>query len=197
MNQASNTQRPLIGVIPSRGEERIKLSQHYLDAVWNAGGLPVILAYTTEPGKIAAYTATFDGFLFSGGVDLDPVLYGEEKQFESVEIDPRRDAFEKALFASVYPTGKPIFGICGGHQEINIYFGGTIKKLDDKEHHLHKATKLHPITVTEGSFVHDVFGTKRALVNSYHGWEIGRLGDGLYRGGGREKEDRGPALRPL
>ena len=169
MTQASNTQRPLIGVVPSRGEERIKLSQHYLDAVWNAGGLPVILAYTTEPDKIAAYTATFDGFLFSGGVDLDPVLYGEEKQFESVEIDPRRDAFEKALFASVYPTGKPIFGICRGVQSLNVWLGGTLYQHMEGHRQTDSGVVHHNlIKICEGSLFHKICGKTTVGVNSFH-----------------------------
>ena len=66
--------------------------------------------------KLAEYAETLDGFLFSGGVDVDPVKYGEEKMFDSVEIDAVRDEFEEALFKAVYPTGKPILGICRGIQ---------------------------------------------------------------------------------
>ena len=169
MNQVSHTQRPLIGVVPSRGEERIKLSQHYLNAVWNAGGLPVILAYTTEPQKIAEYTATFDGFLFSGGVDLDPVLYGEEKQFDSVEIDPRRDAFEKALFEAVYPTGKPIFGICRGVQSVNVWLGGTLHQhMEGHRQDVPGVRHEYPTAICEGSLFHKICGKTSVGVNSFH-----------------------------
>ena len=59
--------------------------------------VPVVLAYTTDAEKLAEYAAIFDGFLFSGGVDVNPVKYGEEKQFDSVEIDEPRDAFEEEI----------------------------------------------------------------------------------------------------
>ena len=108
--------RPLVGIVPSRDGEKAMMAQRYMDAVWYAGGLPVVLGYTTDPNKLEEYATIFDGFLFSGGVDVDPAYYGEEKQFDSVEIDEQRDAFEKGLFKAVYPTKKPILGICLGMQ---------------------------------------------------------------------------------
>ena len=116
-----NTKRPLIGLVSSRDGGKMMMNLTYMNSVWYAGGLPVILAYTTDPDKLAEYAETFDGFLFSGGVDVDPVKYGEEKMFDSVEIDSVRDEFEEALFKAVYPTGKPILGICRGIQSINVW----------------------------------------------------------------------------
>ena len=75
MRQIS-TDRPLIGIVPSRDGERASIPQRYMDAVWYAGGIPVVLAYTTDAAKLAEYAACFEGFLFSGGVDVDPVYYG-------------------------------------------------------------------------------------------------------------------------
>ena len=120
------TKRPMIGLVSSRDGDKMMMAQRYMDAVWYAGGLPVVLSYTTDPQKLAEYAAIFDGFLFSGGVDVNPVKYGEEKQFDSVEIDDMRDEFEEALFKVIYPTGKPILGICRGIQSINVWMGGTL-----------------------------------------------------------------------
>ena len=165
----TNTNRPLIGLVSSRDGGKMMLNKLYMDAVWTVGGLPVILSYTTDTEKLAEYAAIFDGFLFSGGVDVDPVKYGEVKAFDSVEIDEVRDAFEEALFKAVYPTGKPILGICRGIQSVNVWMGGTLHQhLDGHRQNVPAEERTHPITVTEGSLFHALCGKTEVMVNTFH-----------------------------
>ena len=164
-----NANRPLIGVVSSRDGGKMVMNQTYLNAVWYAGGVPVVLSYTTDTQKLAEYAAVFDGFLFSGGVDVDPVKYGEEKRFDSVEIDEIRDAFEEALFKAVYPTGKPILGICRGIQSINVWMGGTLyQHMDGHRQDVPPEERTHPISVTEGSLFHKLCGKTEVYVNTFH-----------------------------
>ena len=107
--------RPIIGIAGTTNEHgKIDMSPHYLNAVWEAGGVGVLLAYTQDEQKLAEYAEVFDGILFAGGVDIDPMRYGEQVAFDSVEINPDRDAFEFALYRHVKPTNKPLLGICRG-----------------------------------------------------------------------------------
>ena len=169
MVDTTYAKRPLIGVVPSRDGEKAVIPQRYLDAVWYAGGLPVVLAYTTDAQKLAEYATAFDGFLFSGGVDVDPVYYGEEKQFDSVEIDSHRDAFEKGLFEAIYPTGKPIFGICRGIQSINVWMGGALYQHMDGHRQTDPADiPTHEINIVEGSLLHKLCGKTSVMVNTFH-----------------------------
>ncbi len=164
-----NTARPLIGVVPSRSDNAAYLKFEYSNAIWQAGGLPVGLAYTTDPVKLAEYAETFDGFLFSGGVDVDPAEYGEEKQFDSVNVDLERDAFEKALFAVVYPTEKPILGICRGIQSINVWLGGTLRQhIDGHGQSRPMRERTHELNIVEGSMFHRICGKTAVMVNSSH-----------------------------
>ena len=117
-----------------------------------------------------------DGLIVPGSAkDIDPKYYGGEP------MDPPQDIDEYALDAKLIDIflkqGKPIFGVCGGEQDLNIYFGGSIGKIDYDPHQDEK--KYHEIEVAEGSFVYDVFGETSAFVNSYHGWAVDRLGEGL------------------
>ena len=163
------SKRPLIGVASSRDGEKMMMAQRYLDAVWYAGGLPVVLSYTTDPAKLAEYAALFDGFLFSGGVDVNPTYYGEEKQFDSVEIDEQRDAFEEALFKAIYPTKKPILGICRGIQSINVWMGGTLYQHMEGHRQSRPADEpTHEILIREGSMLHALCGKASVMVNSFH-----------------------------
>ncbi len=169
MSETTCSHRPLIGVAPSCCDGRPTLSTRYLDAIWRAGGLGVILPYTTDEAKLSEYAALFDGFLFSGGVDVNPILYGEEKQFDSVEIDDARDDFEKALFAAVYPTGSPILGICRGIQSINVFLGGTlIQHMEGHRQTVGGEIREQSVTVEEGSLLHRLCGKTEMFVNSFH-----------------------------
>lgn len=166
-NQA--TKRPLIGLVSSRDGGKMMMNKLYMDAVWFAGGLPVVLSYTTESEKLAEYAEIFDGFLFSGGVDIDPVKYGEEKMFDSVEIDSVRDEFEEALFKAVYSTGKPILGICRGIQSINVWMGGTLHQhLEGHRQEVPAEERTHPIEIYEGSMLHRLCGKTSVMVNTFH-----------------------------
>ena len=126
MSALPRQNRPLIGVSPSSVGGRPTVSGLYLDAIWRAGGLGVMLPYTNDPARWDAYASLFDGFLFTGGVDIDPARYGERVMHERVEIDPARDEFEAGLFAAAYPTGKPVLGVCRGVQVINVFLGGSL-----------------------------------------------------------------------
>lgn len=164
-----NTNRPLIGIAPSHDGGKMMMNLTYMNAVWFAGGVPVVLAYTTDADKLAEYASMFDGFLFSGGVDVNPVKYGEEKMFDSVEIDESRDDFEEGLFKAVYPTGKPILGICRGIQSVNVWMGGTLHQhLDGHRQDVPPEERTHPITVTEGSMLHKLCGKTEVMVNTFH-----------------------------
>jgi putative glutamine amidotransferase len=164
-----DTMRPLVGVVPSRDGDKAMIPQRYLDAVWYAGGLPMVLAYTTDAHKLSEYAAVCDGFLFSGGVDVDPVKYGEVKAFDSVEIDEHRDAFEEALFRAVYPTKKPIFGICRGIQSINVWMGGSLHQhLDGHRQTVSALERTHSVTVYEGSMLHRLCKKTEIMVNTFH-----------------------------
>ncbi len=161
--------RPLIGLVSTRDGERKIMSQRYMDAIWHAGGLPVVLAYTTDTERLSEYARIFDGFLFSGGVDVNPVKYGEEKKFDSVEIDDVRDEFEEALFKAVYPTGKPILGICRGIQSINVWLGGTLHQhLDGHDQNVSAEERTHSISIYEGSMLHRICGKTEIMVNTFH-----------------------------
>lgn len=163
--------RPLIGITCSKTPDgRIAMSQNYLNSVWEAGGNGVFLAYTEDEDKLAEYAEVFDGFLFGGGDDMDPARYGEVKQFDSVEIDSDRDAFELSLYKHVKATEKPILGICRGIQLLNVAEGGTLYQHIDG----HRQTPTpgtvteQPVKITEGSMLHALTGQTALLVNSFH-----------------------------
>ncbi len=180
MTHVSYSRRPLIGVAPSHNGECPTVSQRYLNAVWRAGGLAVILPYTVDQDRISEYAVLFDGFLFSGGVDVNPALYGEEQQFDSVEIDSERDNFEKVLFETVYSAQKPILGICRGIQSINVWMGGTLyQHIENHRQSEGGECRGQAISVMEDSFLHRLCGKNELYVNSFHHQAVKQVAPGL------------------
>ncbi len=158
-----------------------------------------LLAVGVQPGEIELVSAAdsrrvraddYDGVLFAGGEDVDPVFYGEEKRHESVHDNQARDEFEFALLEDAMARRAPILGICRGVQMINVKFGGTLyqdMKEDAGPETEHRQTDVgktrqepsHSILVTDadsslGTILH---GTCR--VNSLHHQAVKRLGRGL------------------
>lgn len=115
-----------------------------------------------------------DGFILPGSsINIDPSYWGEAP-FDPPEIMDEY-AFDKKMIDAFLAAGKPIFGICGGIQGLNVCFGGTLKLVDDVEVHRNGESRRHEINIEPDSFVHDVFGTTRALVNSHHSWALGKV----------------------
>lgn len=148
----------------------------YTDAVWAAGGLPLPTC-----GVCAEEMAELcDGLVLTGGVDLDPALYGEETLNDTVKVKPERDAFELALFRAFYERGKPIMGICRGCQLINVALGGTLyQDLAAQKGLAHSDPALrHEVSVEGDSVLGQLFGA-RFFVNSTHHQAVKDTASGL------------------
>jgi len=72
------------------------------------------------------YVDALDGLLLQGGADMSPKSYGEAPLNPLWTGDEVRDQYEIELFHEFVTQGKPVFGICRGHQVINVALGGTL-----------------------------------------------------------------------
>ena len=109
--------------------------------------------------------------------NIDPRYYGRAPLDEVEPVDEY--ALDAKIIKHFVDHNKPIFGICGGHQELNIYFGGTIKKVDDPISHQNDTDMQHLIDVVPDTFVYDVFQKEEVMVNCHHSWEIDDLAPGF------------------
>jgi putative glutamine amidotransferase len=109
---------PIIGIAPCRS-----LSD-YVESVRRAGGEPRVFDPLKDRAEQAA--GEVDGVLLTGGVDIDPVRYGEARHETVTAIEPERDAFEFALLLAAREARRPVFGICRGLQVMNVALGGSL-----------------------------------------------------------------------
>ncbi len=89
--------------------------------------------HTGSDMRIVNHTVSVDealkgagGLLLTGGDDVSPDRYGEERHPAVVEVDEERDAFETGLIVAARNRKLPIFAICRGLQVLNVACGGTL-----------------------------------------------------------------------
>ncbi|MGD1084487.1 MAG: gamma-glutamyl-gamma-aminobutyrate hydrolase family protein [Verrucomicrobiota bacterium] len=217
------TAAPLILVAPSTEREgaefadwSVSLSNRYTDALIAAGGLPQILPATTRREVIAEAVRRCDGVLLTGGDDIDPKLYARKVPKRLAKTtgkhDAKRDAWEAVLIAEVLRQRKPMFGICRGHQMLNVALGGTLvvdipSQVANALNHNQMAKKTEPVhdaRVAPDSLLARITGARTLRVNSTHHQAIGRLarplravarsGDGVIEAAELKEPGRSPFL---
>ena len=183
--------KPLIGITPGYSTQNMQydLEWAYTNAVIKAGGIPVMFPYTSDPEIIRQLVDTCDGFIFCGGHDVDPALYGEDPWYKLENLAPLRDMTERAFFQPMLESKKPIFGMCRGLQIINCFLGGSLYqdlptefKIPDGIEHRQKDIALkptHKVKVVEGSPLANIAGTDELMVNSFHHQGIKKLSEKL------------------
>ena len=189
----SPARRPVIGVTldsePAGGYAKLPwyaLRENYCDVVAAAGGLPIALPH--EPGLAEDYLVLIDGLIVTGGAfDVDPALYGGGERHATVQLKERRTRFEWAVTHGAVARDKPVLGICGGQQLLNVVLGGTlVQHIPDAvpsalahEQPNPRTEPGHEVTVLPGSLLHRITGAEVLPVNSAHHQAADRVGAGI------------------
>jgi putative glutamine amidotransferase len=162
------------------------LRENYCGAVAAVGGLPLPLPH--EPDLAAEYLGRIDALIVTGGAfDVDPVLYGAATRHASVTTKDRRTSFEIAILRGALDADKPVLGICGGQQLLNVVLGGTlIQHIPDEvpgalahEQPNPRDQPGHDISVARGTLLHRIVGADTLPVNSAHHQAAKTVGAGV------------------
>lgn len=155
----------------------------YVESVKRAGGEPVVLRDSDDPNAVIG---TLDGLLLTGGLDVDPALYGETPH-PATQIAPERDRFEVPLSRAAVERDLPVFAICRGVQVLNVAAGGSLVQdipstvTSDLNHSIDvpKNHHAHDVRVTPGSRLAAALGSAADLdacpVNSRHHQSVARV----------------------
>lgn len=181
--------KPTIAIVSLYDEirESYWMLPGYVEGLKQAGAEAVVLPYTEDIVVLKRWVDIFDGFLFPGGHDISPELYGMEPTDECGTICGQRDGMERLFFPIALQSEKPILGICRGIQLFNAMLGGTLYQdiprecPSEVEHHeqppYHKPA--HTVNIMESSILHKITGMTEMWVNSYHHQGIKKLGERL------------------
>ena len=168
-------------------DQKQYVSNAYIQAVKSAGGLPIVLPLVKSKTIIQEYVTLCDGFLFCGGGDITPLLFGQEPNYGIGATDITLDLFQIRLMKEILKAEKPVLAICRGMQIMNVACCGTIyQDLNqlDIETINHMQTSLsrkdisHKVFFKSKTRLHRMFGDF-AFTNSFHHQAIDRLGLGL------------------
>ena len=181
--------KTVIGVTPLWDGERDSywMLPGYLEGLELAGALPITLPLTEDEQDISQLVSLCDGFLFTGGQDVSPVLYGENSRQACGEVCEKRDAFERRLFTQALKQDKTMLGICRGIQFFNACLGGTLYQDLPTEHPSDVAHAMRPpydravhsVSLLPETPLAALLGRTELGVNSYHHQAIKALAPGL------------------
>lgn len=179
--------KPKIAIIVCGfSENRQFVTNAYTQAVRYSGGLPLIVPLVKSNTAIQEYIYLCDGFLFCGGGDITPLLFGQEPLDKLGETDITLDIFQLRFMRHILLSGKPILAICRGMQLLNVACNGTIcqdislKQKDFINHMQHSSRKdiSHKVIIKSGTILHRLIG-KIIYTNSFHHQAIEQLGKSL------------------
>lgn len=194
--KVTEVSKPVIGISASllmietgcfKGRERVFVGQDYIQAIVQAGGIPVVLPILSEEASIEKQMGLIDGLMLSGGYDVHPLLYGEEPDTLLQDLYPERDLYEIQLIQRAQQRRMPILGICRGLQLMNVAFGGTLYQ-DVSRHsptilqHLQHAqvhVGAHTVELVEGTVLRELMQVDSLLTNSFHHQSVKKVAPGF------------------
>lgn len=187
--------RPLIGIVTSSDTSETGnpynriYAQPALD-IADSGGLPVYIPTRLDEATLRALYERLDGVLLPGGADVRPTRYGATETHPTVYgIDDARDDTEIALARWAVADDRPLFGICRGHQVINVALGGTLIQdipsqiatplTHDLPDNQPRSRLLHDVRIEPDSKLAQILGTTQITVNSLHHQAVDAPAPGL------------------
>ncbi len=188
--------RPLIGVPTWRDCSQVyagvaicAMNQLYLEAIEQAGGLPILIPLHLDSEGLHTIFERLDGLFLAGGEDIAPQAVQATDQTSGTHPLFDRDETELTLTRWALAAQLPILGICRGMQLINVASGGTLyQDLGDQRPDLCKHDYFgphfardrisHDVELARGSMLYDLYGPSTG-VNSLHHQGVAHIGKGL------------------
>jgi putative glutamine amidotransferase len=180
---------PVTSSTPTIGVTHCSRLDDYVSSVEQAGARVRVLEVSESPRKLLA---EIDGLLLTGGGDVDPALYGEDRHASVDDAEPGRDEFELDLARRAMTEEVPLLAICRGAQILNVAAGGALVQdipssiASELRHSIEQPTDevSHEVRVAPDSRLAWALGevvdaSSTCRVNSRHHQSVGRLGDGL------------------
>ncbi len=174
--------RPLIGLnadfIPASKAQRphLRLNQGYAETVLAAGGLPVIMPMLEKEDEIRAFLERVDGFVLTGGLDMDPRRLGLARHHAVQPMPECRAERDRQLVRLLIQRETPVLGIGVGMHQLNVASGGNIfmhlpedcPRTMPHSDPFCQGPHRHLVNMHAGSRLEEIYGGTELLVNSSH-----------------------------
>jgi putative glutamine amidotransferase len=189
--------RPVLGVIScNRTVEhqaaQAVMTRYLVSALTYADAAGLLVPAMPELVNAKEVAPRLDGLLLTGTPsNLDPKRYGVIVDDAPGPFDPGRDEMTAHLIEAMLEEGKPVFGICRGFQELNVAFGGTLRRdmaenetliahhAPDNKSFAEYFEHIHPVNLEEGGVLKRAYQRDELDVVSVHYQGVDKLGEGL------------------
>ena len=158
------------------------IRENYLTSLYKFGAIPIPLLH--QNSVIDSLIDILDGLIITGGnFDINPILYSKSNK-GSKNVKDKRTDFEIDIFKNFLNTSKPILGICGGEQLINIASGGNLLqdinqsiKTDINHEQLNPRNEVsHKVDIRKETKLYEIIKYNQIMVNSAHHQSVNKLG---------------------
>ncbi len=189
--------RPVLGVICDRRKSGTEFAQTVMEryvasAMKHADCAALLIPSLPDLMQASEIIGRLDGVLLTGSPsNVGPARYGEKLDNPPGPLDEFRDEMTLRLVDAVLENKRPLFGICRGFQELNVAFGGTLRRdVSEDGRSLEHHSKIevgfdemfdheHAVELAPGGVLSRAYHRDRLLVNSVHYQGADKLGDGL------------------
>lgn len=168
---------PVIGITCQtkikEGEIYDAVARSYICSIKAAKGTPLILPLVKEGWVQKGMVSVLDGLLLSGGSDINPELYSEDRHPATEKPDKDKDDFEMDLTRLALQEGIPILGIGRGQQLLAVAVGGTLYQDIPAEVVCHvqrgrQSSSKHLIILESHTRLKAIFDSEILVANSHH-----------------------------
>ena len=162
------------------------IRENYFTSIEESGGIGVGIPHNIK--DIISLLYKIDGLVITGGnFDIDPNKFGETSVHQTVKLKENRTNFELLAAEIMLNQNKPVLGICGGEQLINVLYKGSliqhipdeIKNPIEHEQKNPRHEPGHSVQIQDNTKLHSIISTNDIMVNSAHHQAIKTPGNGL------------------
>lgn len=187
--------KPIIGLMLAQIQSPIQGATHnmqyinetYFRGIEAAGGIPLGIPLMECLEDMEPLLEMCDGFLLPGGEDVDPRCYGEHPHKTLGTVNYVADQAWISVVNVATEQKKPVFGICRGHQLVNVALGGSLYQdlsLMEGASQTHQQRQsrdypLHEVRIAPTSKLALILGTESVYTNTLHHQCVKMPGEGL------------------
>lgn len=182
--------RPVIGVnvdyAPATKNAKAQLRLHpgYADAILHAGGTPLLMPPIERERDMTAFLDLCDGFLLTGGLDLDPRRLGQPNHTSIQPMPERREGSDRRLVQEILRRRMPVLGVGVGMQLLNVLCGGSLyqhlpEDLPRSLPHFDRNAiepHRHVVKVLANTRMDEIYGVTELFVVSMHHQAVRNVG---------------------